>query len=88
MAKNLGHLSACLQETPVRQDDFAHADSRGVVKETHDRSLFGGRFAVGLQCLFVFLFFFVGAFLAESFFDHVFGVILSNVFCLIKKHSL
>ena len=54
-AKDLGHLSACLQETPIRQDDFAHADSRGVVKETHDRSLVGGRFAVGLQC-----FFFVG----------------------------
>ena len=35
-AKDLGHLSACLQETPVRQDDFAHADSQGVVKETHD----------------------------------------------------
>ena len=44
--KDLGHLSVCLQETPVRQDDFA----RGGIKETHDRSLFGGRFAVGLQC--------------------------------------
>ena len=52
-AKDLGHLSACLQETSVRQDDFAHADSRGVVKDTHDRSLFGGRFAVGLQRFFV-----------------------------------
>ena len=39
-----------MQETPVRQDDFAHVDSRGVVNESHDRSLFGGRFAVGLQC--------------------------------------
>ena len=55
--KDLGHLSVCLQETPVRQDDFAHAGSRGMVKETHDRSLFGGRFAVGLQCCF---FFFIG----------------------------
>ena len=66
-----------------------------MVKETHDRSLFGGRFAVGLQCLFVFglfvlVFFCRGMGLAwpRAFFDHVFGVILSNVFCLIKKHSL
>ena len=49
-AKDLGHLSAFLQETPDRQDDIA--DSRGVVKETHDRALFGGRVAVGLQCFF------------------------------------
>ena len=41
-------VRACRTLDPVRQDDFAHADSRGVVKETHDRSLFGGRFAVGL----------------------------------------
>ena len=48
--EDIGHLNAGLQETPVRQDGFAHADSQGVLKETHDRSLFGGRFAVGLQC--------------------------------------
>ena len=51
LKKEVGHFSECLQETPVRRDDFAHAGSRGVVKETHNRSLFGGRFAVGLQCL-------------------------------------
>ena len=69
-AKDLGHLSACLQETPVRQDDFVHADSQGMVKETHDRSLFGGRFAVGLQCFLSGN----GSDLVESFFDCVFWV--------------
>ena len=48
--EDIGHLNAGLQETPVRQDGFAHADSEGVLKETHYRSLFGGRFAVGVQC--------------------------------------
>ena len=50
LPKDLGHLSACLQETPVQQDDFVLADSTGVIKETHDQSLFSGCFAVGLQC--------------------------------------
>ena len=67
-ARDLGHLSACLQETAVRQDDFAHADSRGVVKETHARSLFGGRVDVGLQCFLSGN----GSNLVESFFDRVF----------------
>ena len=56
--------------TPVRQNDFAHADSRGVVKETHDRSLFGGCFAVGLQCFLSGN----GSDLVESFFGRVFWV--------------
>ena len=41
-----------------------------MVKETHDRSLFGGRFAVGLQCFLSGN----GSDLVESFFDRVFGV--------------
>ena len=42
-----------------------------MVKETHDRSLFGGRFAVGLQCFLSGN----GSDLVESFFDHVFWVL-------------
>ena len=71
LAKDLGHLSACLQETPVRQDDFAHTDCRGVVKETHDQSLFGGHFAVGLQCFLSGN----GSDLVKSFFYRIFGVL-------------
>ena len=48
-----------------------HADSRGVVKEIQDRSLFGGRFAVGLQCFLSGN----GSDLVDSFFDRVFGVL-------------
>ena len=40
------------------------------MKETHDRSLFCDRFAVGLQCLLSGS----GSDLVESFFDRVFGV--------------
>ena len=47
-----------------------HADSRGVVKEIQDRSLFGGRFAVGLQCLLSGN----GSDFVVSFFDRVFRV--------------
>ena len=39
-----------------------------IVKETHDRSLFGGRFAVGLQYFLLGN----GSDLVESFFDRVF----------------
>ena len=52
------------------KDDFAHADSRGMVKETHDRSLFSGCFAVRLQCLLSGN----GFDLVENFFDRIFGV--------------
>ena len=71
-ATDLGHLSACLQETPLRQDDFARADSRGVIKENHDRSLSGGCFGVGLQCCCFFLR--NGSDLVDSFFDRVLRV--------------
>ena len=39
------HLSTCLQETPVPQDDFGRTESGWVVKETHDRSFVSGCWA-------------------------------------------